>query len=308
MCATCGCGHVERFGVHPMQSVPEQPPRLDPSRDGPSGTASGAWHTHADGTVHQHPVSGGHAHTHEVAPGGAASFLSLNLRPAGGEPAATPARSIEVGLPILQRNERLAERNRGFLRALRIVAFNLVSSPGAGKTTLLERTIAALGPGVRSAVVVGDLETARDAERLRAAGAAAVQITTGTVCHLDAEMVARGLEHLDLRDQPLLWIENVGNLVCPSDFDLGEDARVVLLSVTEGEDKPLKYPPVFRRADAVVITKTDLVAACGVDMDVLRGNVARMAPQAACFELSARTGAGMEAWLRWVNSQQGRKR
>ncbi len=276
------------------------------------GAAGGHWHTHADGTTHAHAPQQTHPHdaggghgpsaAGPIGDAGAGHFHGLPPLPRRNDGG---ARSIELGKPILERNQRLAERNRGFFRGRGLAAFNLISSPGSGKTTLLERTLAALSPEIRGAVVVGDLATARDAERVRAAGAAAVQITTGTVCHLDAEMVARGLEQLDLGGCRVVWIENVGNLVCPSDFDLGEGARVVLLSVTEGEDKPLKYPPVFRRADAVVLTKADLVDACGVDLGELRRNVARMAPQARCFEMSARTGLGMEAWLGWVRERVG---
>jgi hydrogenase nickel incorporation protein HypB len=205
-----------------------------------------------------------------------------------------------VGTPILAHNDRLAERNRGYLRARRLLALNVLASPGAGKTTLIEKTVAALEADFPAAVIVGDLATANDAQRIRAAGAPVVQITTGTVCHLDAEMVARGLEQLELAGRRLLIIENVGNLVCPADFDLGENVRVVLLSVTEGEDKPLKYPPMFRSAHVVLVTKLDLAAATGCDLDGLRRNLRSVAPQARVFELSARTGAGMEPWLGWL--------
>jgi hydrogenase nickel incorporation protein HypB len=165
---------------------------------------------------------------------------------------------------------------------------------------LIEKTVAALAQDFPAAVIVGDLATANDAQRIRAAGAPVVQITTGTVCHLDAEMVARGLEELDLSRCRLLIVENVGNLVCPADFDLGEDVRVVLLSVTEGEDKPLKYPPMFRSAHVVIVTKTDLAAAAGCDLKALRGNLRAVAPQAKVFELSAKSGEGMAAWLNWL--------
>ncbi len=212
---------------------------------------------------------------------------------------------IEVHQPILVRNARLAERNRGYLRAKGVRSLNLLSSPGAGKTLLIEKTVAALGADTPTGVVVGDLATPNDAQRIRKAGAPVVQITTGTVCHLDAEMVARGLEQLDLAAGGLLLIENVGNLVCPADFDLGEDQRVVLISVTEGEDKPLKYPPMFRSADVVVVTKLDLAAASGADLGLLRANLRATAPRATVFELSARSGEGMEAWLGWLRSRAG---
>ena len=167
--------------------------------------------------------------------------------------------------PILDVNQREAERNRGYFRARGILALNLVSSPGSGKTTLLQATLERLQPRVGCAVVVGDLETQADAEALRPSGAPVVQITTGTVCHLDARMVAAAVDALPKEGVRLLFIENVGNLVCPASFDLGEAHRIVLLAATEGENKPLKYPPIFHGARAVVISKTDLAEPAGFD-------------------------------------------
>lgn len=210
-------------------------------------------------------------------------------------------RTVEVQQAVLGRNARLAERNRGYLHALGIRAVNVMSSPGAGKTSLLEHTIRELGKRAPVAVVVGDLATARDAERLNAAGGRVVQITTGSVCHLDAEMVARGIAELDLTGCGLLLLENVGNLVCPADFDLGESGRAVLLSVTEGEDKPLKYPPMFRAADVVVLSKIDLAEVCGIDLPQLRENVrAVVRPGTPVLEVSVRTGLGLRDWLYWL--------
>lgn len=211
-------------------------------------------------------------------------------------------RVLELARPILAHNDRLAERNRGFLRAKGVWAINLVSSPGAGKTTLLERTVSALhhGDRRRASVIVGDLATARDAQRLRAAGADAVQITTGEACHLDAEMVARGMDQLDLSHCRWLFIENVGNLVCPAAFDLGEQRRVALVSITEGEDKPLKYPVIFKSADVVLVTKMDLAAVLGADVEGLTANVRAVNPNATVLKVSARTGEGMVDWLGWI--------
>ncbi len=318
MCATCGCGQVERFGVHPLQPPPAQPVRLVEHGDSAAHIhppiEHAHEHVHADGTRHSHPHGhgaghehdhdhphgeAGHTHTHPHADGTPHSHPHPHDAGPPHEHAPTP-QIIDLHQPILARNDRLAERNRGFLQAKGLLALNVLASPGAGKTTLIEKTIAALERDLPAAVIVGDLATARDAERIRAAGAPVVQITTGTVCHLDAEMVARGLEQLDLSGRRLLLIENVGNLVCPADFDLGESARVVLLSVTEGEDKPLKYPPMFRSAHVVIVTKTDLAAAAGCDREALRRNLRAVAPQARVFELSARTGEGLEAWLDWL--------
>ena len=201
---------------------------------------------------------------------------------------------MPVHRAILSKNDRLAERNRGDFEARGLCVLNVLSSPGSGKTALLQRTLADLGGRLRAGVIVGDLATDNDARRIRSAGAPAVQITTGSVCHLDAEMVARAAGSLDLDDLDLLIIENVGNLVCPASYDLGEAVRVVLLSVTEGEDKPLKYPAAFQSAQVVVVSKMDLAEAAGFDREAALANIRRVAPHATIFEVSARTGSGME--------------
>jgi hydrogenase nickel incorporation protein HypB len=211
-------------------------------------------------------------------------------------------RTIEVRQAILAQNDRLAERNRGFFEARGLLVLNVVSSPGSGKTTLLRETLKHLK--AKAGVVVGDLATDNDAQQLRQSGAPVVQITTGTVCHLEAGMVARAVKQLDLNGLELLLIENVGNLVCPASYDLGEALRVVLLSVTEGEDKPLKYPPIFQSANVVIVSKTDLGKACGWNREAALANIRRVAPNASVFELSAETGDGMEAWREFLAQQQ----
>jgi hydrogenase nickel incorporation protein HypB len=203
----------------------------------------------------------------------------------------------------LDKNDRLAERNRGFFRARGLLVLNVLSSPGSGKTTLLLETVRRLGPHPKAGIIVGDLATDNDAQRLRASGAPVVQITTGTLCHLEAEMVAKAVQRLDLDGLELLVIENVGNLVCPAAYDLGEDLRVVLWSVPEGEDKPLKYPPTFQAADVVVISKIDLAQACAYDRQTARVNLSRVAPLARVFETSAKTGEGMDAWGEFLLEQ-----
>lgn len=217
----------------------------------------------------------------------------------------TDSRALEVRQSILSRNERLAERNRGMFMAHRVTVLNLMSSPGSGKTTLLEKTAAAIGARTKAAVIVGDLATENDAQRLRAAGVPAIQITTGTACHLDAHMVCHALEQLDLSGLDLLFIENVGNLVCPASFDLGETLRVVILSVTEGEDKPLKYPVIFHDADLVLVTKLDLAEAVEFDRDRALDHIRQVAPRATILEVSAKTGAGMDKWLAWLDAAGG---
>ena len=204
---------------------------------------------------------------------------------------------------ILGRNDRFAERNRGFFEARGVLVLNVLSSPGSGKTTFLSETIRGLGQKLKAGVIVGDLATDNDAQRLRETGAPVVQITTGTVCHLEAEMVSRAVKQLDLAGLELLIIENVGNLVCPASYDLGESLRVVLWSATEGEDKPLKYPPMFQSADAVVISKIDLAAACGYDRETALRNLRRTTPKAQVFETSAKAGQGMDAWESFLLQQ-----
>jgi hydrogenase nickel incorporation protein HypB len=213
-------------------------------------------------------------------------------------------RTVNLNRSLLEKNDRLAERNRGFFRAKKLLVLNVVSSPGSGKTTFLRETASQLAGRLRVGVIVGDLATDNDAIRLRTAGIPVVQITTGTVCHLDAEMVSKAAAQLDLDQLDVLVIENVGNLVCPADYDLGEDLRVVLLSVTEGEDKPLKYPPMFHSANVVVVTKSDLAAAAGFDRKLALLNLKRVSHHAHLFELSAKTGDGMKAWLDFLAQQR----
>ena len=272
MCKECGCGLPGEYAV------------------------SGSEHVHPHAHDHEH---GSHDHGHEHAH----EHLHSHSHDHTAVPASDARRTMEVRQAILDRNDRLAERNRGFFRARGLLAVNFLSSPGSGKTTLLRETALRLRPKLKAGVVVGDLATDNDARRLRESGAPVVQITTGTVCHLEAEMVARAVNQLDLDGVRLLIIENVGNLVCPASYDLGEDLRVVLLSVTEGEDKPLKYPPMFQSANVVILSKIDLAEACGYEREAALENLRRVAPRARLFETSARTGQGMEAWCDFLVQQ-----
>lgn len=208
--------------------------------------------------------------------------------------------TIQINQSILEKNDRIAERNRGYFLGKGIFAINMLSSPGSGKTTLIYETAKLLLNKIKIAVIVGDLATQNDAERLRKASIPVVQINTGTACHLDAEMVARALGQLSGAEIDLLIIENVGNLVCPALFDLGENERVVLLSTTEGEDKPLKYPPLFHTADVAIITKIDLAEAAGFDRDLALENLKKISHHAEILELSARTGKGMDRWCEYL--------
>ena len=206
-------------------------------------------------------------------------------------------RIVEVREGILRKNDLLARELRTRFGAAGVYVVSLVSSPGAGKTALLEKTLSVLKDRRRVAALVGDLATDNDAQRLGRAGVPVRQITTGTLCHLEAQMVAQALEGWRLEDLDLLFVENVGNLVCPSSYDLGEDLRVVLMSVTEGEDKPLKYPTIFNSADLAILTKVDLAQATGFRREEALRSIEAVRPGLPVLETSARTGQGMEAWL-----------
>jgi hydrogenase nickel incorporation protein HypB len=253
--------------------------------------SQGHTHTHADGTTHSHgdkPAHGqGHAHQH-----------AHDLQVPGRD-----TQTIALETAILGKNQMLAERNRGWLDARGVLALNLMSSPGAGKTTLLERTIVDLKNQVQINVVEGDQATVNDAQRIRATGAQAVQVNTGTGCHLEADMLERAMKLLAPASGSLLVIENVGNLVCPALFDLGEKARVVIFSVTEGEDKPLKYPHMFSVADVLLLSKIDLLPHLRVDLPLMMENARRINPRLTIFPVSAYTGEGMSAWYEWLRTE-----
>jgi hydrogenase nickel incorporation protein HypB len=212
-------------------------------------------------------------------------------------------KTLNLNRSLMEKNALLAERNRGFFRAKKLLVLNVVSSPGSGKTTFIRETAARLADKLRVGVIVGDLATDNDSARLRTAGIPVVQITTGTVCHLDADMISKAATQLELDKLDVLVIENVGNLVCPADYDLGEDLRVVLLSTTEGEDKPLKYPPMFHSANVAIITKGDIASAAGFNRDLALINLHRVSHHAKIFELSAKTGDGIKAWLDFLAEQ-----
>jgi hydrogenase nickel incorporation protein HypB len=205
---------------------------------------------------------------------------------------------------ILGKNNLLASRNRGYFEAKGVVALNLMSSPGSGKTTLLEKTIKALEGKRPVAVIEGDQQTLNDAERIHKAGAPVVQVNTGNGCHLDADMIRQALDRLELQKESLLFIENVGNLVCPSLFQLGEKNRIVIISVTEGEDKPLKYPTMFEHADICIINKTDLLPYVDFDPELVKKYALSVNPHLHIMELSAKTGEGMESWITWLLAQK----
>lgn len=217
-------------------------------------------------------------------------------------------RTIRVEEDILSKNNRLAGKNRLLFAARQMLVLNLVSSPGSGKTTLLERTLRELGDRLRFAVLEGDQQTTNDADRIAAAGAPVHQINTGAGCHLDAHMVGHGVEHFDLDATDLLMIENVGNLVCPAAFDLGEDHKVAVLSVTEGEDKPVKYPNMFHAADLMIINKTDLLPYLDFDVEKCKAYARQVNPNIEILELSCKSGEGMQRWYEWLTAGVEKKK
>jgi hydrogenase nickel incorporation protein HypB len=272
MCSTCGCGDdVARVTL-----------------------PGGHDHAHEHGQPHDHDHSHPHGHPHEYGH-------------SHGPPAVAEVRThtLELEVAVLAKNDELADRNRAWLAARGVTAVNLMSSPGSGKTTLLERTVRETGRPV--AVIEGDQETLFDAERIRRAGARAVQVNTGAGCHLDAAMVARALETVQPDEGSLLFIENVGNLVCPALFDLGGRHKVVVISVTEGDDKPQKYPHMFSAADLVVLNKTDLLPYVDFDPERLTRDARRLNPGVEVLPLSARTGENLQAWFDWLDGRRGPK-
>ena len=220
----------------------------------------------------------------------------------------TSKKEVEVFKKILEKNDHQAEHNREHFDRYGIVSINLMSSPGAGKTTLLEKTIELLKDKYNIGVIEGDLETERDAERVRKKGAYAYQITTGQTCHLDAFMVHKGLHHLPLEKLDIVFVENVGNLVCPASFDVGTHYNVVLLSVPEGDDKPAKYPVMFEKADLFIITKADLLPYFDFDLDRCVEEFRKINPHAEVIVLSTKTGEGLDKWIEWLTQRVEEKK
>lgn len=216
---------------------------------------------------------------------------------------------VTIEKKVLSKNDEVAADIRRRLQERKIVALNLVSSPGSGKTSLLERTLERLAGKLNLAIIAGDVQTQNDADRLARAGAERVQpIVTGGACHLDAQMVSDALDRIDLSGVDVLFVENVGNLVCPAGFDLGEDMKVVVMSTTEGDDKPLKYPTMFRRSSVLIINKTDLLAYSDFDLETAKKNAWSINADLRTFDLSCRTGAGLDAWFQWLSDLAGKRR
>jgi len=269
MCIDCGC--------------------TSGSEQHPHEHEHGHEHTHASGERHSHPHDHSHGHGH-----GAAHDHQHGDHDHG------ERRTLSIEEDVLAKNNRLARRNRAMFEHTGTLVLNLVSSPGSGKTSLLERTLADLKGKYGFAVLEGDQQTANDADRIAATGAPVVQINTGAGCHLDAHQVMHGVENFDLHATDVLMVENVGNLVCPASFDLGEDRKVAILSVTEGEDKPIKYPFMFRAAQVMIINKIDLLPYLKFDIEKCKTFARQINPDIRIFELSVHSGEGMQQWYDWL--------
>ncbi len=287
MCDTCGCGATDaNFSLlRPENNMTEKDKELsgyDHSHNHKDTFSHvGYHHTHDHQHDHQHNEEHGHDHLHHN----------------------QGVKTISLETEILQKNNLLAQRNRGFFEARGIMAINMVSSPGSGKTTILEKTIAALKDKYPVSIIEGDQQTIIDAQRIQSSGAPVVQINTGSGCHLDAGMVNKAVKDLNPAQKSLLIIENVGNLVCPALFDLGENFRVLIVSVTEGEDKPLKYPQMFMSSHLCLINKTDLLPYINFSVDRLKEYINRVNHHLGCIELSALTGEGFDKWISWIEER-----
>jgi hydrogenase nickel incorporation protein HypB len=290
MCETCGCSDDSKPKLINLQSGVTFAIGSANDRDHEHvhehfHSVHEARHEHHH---HDHHHSHGHSHSHGETDNGHSH---------------SHAATIRLETDVLAKNNRLAERNRGWFAGRNIFALNLMSGPGAGKTTLLERSIRDLGKELSLSVVEGDQETINDAERIRATGCRVVQINTGTGCHLDAVMLAKGLQQLDPPPNSVVLIENVGNLVCPALFDLGERSRVVIASVTEGDDKPIKYPHMFRQSEVMILNKIDLLPYVPFDVDRCLAFARQVNPHIRVIQVSALRGDGLEEWYDWIRQQ-----
>ncbi len=304
MCTTCGCSDSSQV------TFTDSKTGMHSHGDGPNHThahddADADAHAHAHNHVdehehpgeHQHAADHSHQHGHSHDHTHDHDRTSTHLyRPAQRK----KTRKVTLEEDILAKNQLLAERNRGWLAGRDILALNLMSSPGSGKTTLLERTLTDLKGELAISVIEGDQATANDANRIRATGCDVIQINTGAGCHLDANMLAHGMAQLDPPSGSVVMIENVGNLVCPALFDLGERAKVVILSVTEGEDKPIKYPHMFRASSLMIINKIDLLAYVRFDVERCMAYAREVNPDIEVLRVSAESGEGMSGWYAWV--------
>ena len=300
MCTVCGCGTATHEGdKKPGEAANEAKAPKE---------ATAHSHSHAHGDHHHHDHDHDHAHDHYHDQAHAHATAAQNLDFGAGlagvhVPGLSQERIVRIERDILSKNRSYAEQNRALFAQKGVLALNFVSSPGSGKTSLLVRAIEDLKSRHAIAVIEGDQQTSNDAERIRATGVKAIQVNTGKGCHLDAHMVGHALETLDLPDNALMFIENVGNLVCPAAFDLGEAHKVVLLSTTEGEDKPAKYPDMFAAADLMLLNKSDLLPHLDFNIGECIGHALRVNPHLQTLVVSAKTGEGLAAFYAWVETR-----
>ena len=282
MCGTCGCGTGK-----------DGPVILKPGEDKHEHSHDEHTHEHAHESHHHH--HNGHSHSHE-------EEHHHHNEHTHSHDHSHKHKVLAIEQDILQNNQVLAARNRGYFEAKNIFALNMVSSPGSGKTSILERTLADLKHEITFYVIEGDQQTLNDANRIDALNIPVIQINTGKGCHLESDMIYDAVKRLNIEDNSILMIENVGNLVCPSMFDLGESKRVVIISTTEGEDKPIKYPDMFHTSDICIINKIDLLPYLNIDVQKLKNYALQVNPNLQFFEVSATTGEGMETWYKWLKN------
>lgn len=277
MCDTCGCGQPDNFKITNLNDSDSASTHEHSPEHIHDGASHSHIHSHSENHNHEHA---NHSHEHRA------------------------ERVIQMQTDVMQKNNLRAERNRGYLEAKKILSLNLVSSPGSGKTSLIERTIKELNDKIKFFVIEGDQQTINDAKRIKAVGAPVVQINTGNGCHLDAEMVNRGIKELNPSDQSIVVIENVGNLVCPSLFYLGETKRVVIISVTEGDDKPIKYPNMFQSSHLCIVNKIDLLPYVDFNIEQTKKYATQVNHHLEFLELSVKSGQGMKLWYDWLTAQK----
>ncbi len=285
MCGTCGCGEDNSIRI-------SKPGKVNESLHHHHNHS----HTH-DGNEHSHNHSHSYDHLSETSEHAHDHHDHHHDH--------SHKTEIQLEVDILQKNNLLAERNKGYFEAKNIIALNMVSSPGSGKTSILERTIKDLSNDIKFSIIEGDQQTMNDANRIESAGAPVVQINTGSGCHLDADMINKAVKELEPENDSVLIIENVGNLVCPSMFELGESKRIVIISITEGEDKPIKYPDMFRSSDICIINKIDLAPYLDVNIEKIKEYAIQVNHHLEFFEMSAKTGEGMNEWYEWLKKING---
>lgn len=303
MCNTCGCDHPDsgiKYTIPGKENEHAHEHGHSHEHEHSNGDIKSDHHDHTHPHKHSHPHTHPHDHDHGNCHDHSHEHEHEHTHSHSHDHSHEDSRVVQLEQDVLSKNNLLAQRNRGYFEAKNIIALNMVSSPGSGKTSVIERTISDLKADISFYVIEGDQQTLNDAYRIEATGAPVIQINTGNGCHLDSEMIYNAVKRLDIADNSVLIIENVGNLVCPSMFDLGEMHRVVVISVTEGEDKPVKYPGMFHSSDICIINKTDLLPYVDFDIDKAKEFALQVNPRLKFFELSAKSGEGIQNWYEWL--------